>query len=206
MRLASPVICEVEVTTEAFIWRLGVTAAEEQRVLTSLRQALPDVQAEIIDLAPTDFDVAWELRLSSQRECSSVTTPSKSLEPCYQLSKSLVAMSTCFSAGRSAPGFPAAPCLVPRTPTGTTRFSTRTVKCSTVSKPKFSEISTRKPYLVLSAELPSRQLRPLECRVLRQGVLGGIQLLRASGGASNVGLYHRLGQRGVGTTFSNRSR
>jgi hypothetical protein len=64
---ARPVICEVEGHDGGLVWRLGVTPGEERRLLTSLRQALPDVRAEAVETPITDFDVVWELRLSSQR-------------------------------------------------------------------------------------------------------------------------------------------
>jgi hypothetical protein len=72
---ALPVICEVEGHDGRLTWRLGVTMPEERQVLTSLRQALPDVRADRVDPAEIGYGAVWELRLSSKRRVLQHGTP-----------------------------------------------------------------------------------------------------------------------------------
>ncbi len=75
--VAQPVVCEIEGHNRGLVWRIGVTQVSERRVITSLRQAMPDVQAELVDKAPTDFDLAWELRLSTHRRALQIDNPAQ---------------------------------------------------------------------------------------------------------------------------------
>jgi hypothetical protein len=67
LRTALPVICDVEGHDGHLVWRLGVASSDEKRILTSLRQALPEVQAEVVPAPNVAFDAVWELRLSARR-------------------------------------------------------------------------------------------------------------------------------------------
>jgi hypothetical protein len=129
---ANPVICEVEGHDGRLTWRLGVQPSEEQQVLTSLRQALPDVRADVVDATSIVYDAVWELRLSSQRRV-------------LQHSSGPVAMNMSCFAGRSVRGCLEAQYLQPAERARVHPSSMSIGSSSTASKSEFSGRSTPRP-------------------------------------------------------------
>jgi hypothetical protein len=64
---ADPVVVEVEGRGRKLTWRLGLTSRDADRVLTSLRLALPGIRLEALTEERPQLQWAWALRLSSQR-------------------------------------------------------------------------------------------------------------------------------------------
>ncbi len=64
---ADPVVMEVAGHGGKLAWRLGVTSRDAERVVTSLRLALPGLRLEPLSEARPTLQRAWALRLSNQR-------------------------------------------------------------------------------------------------------------------------------------------
>lgn len=72
---ALPVIVEVEGEAGRLTWRLAVSPSEHDQVLSGLRHALPDLRLESIEHTAKSCDRVWELRLSSHHRCLATDSP-----------------------------------------------------------------------------------------------------------------------------------
>jgi hypothetical protein len=187
LMVAEPVICEVQGQDGRLSWRLGVTSSEERQVLTSLRQAVPDMRADAFERPSVRYDTVWELRLSSQRRVLQHKTPDQVAG---------IVLSALQRAGNDeyillrwqiGPWLPRAPIQPPNSASATTSIfdidqlvlNSEQVR---VLRDKHAEaLFGVVGRIAVKATGSSRQ------RVLRQGVVGGLQLLRSPG----VGIERR---------------
>ncbi len=184
---ANPVICEVEGHDGGLTWRLGVQPSEEEQVLTSLRQALPDIRADVVDAISIVYDAVWELRLSSQRRVLQHATPDQVAG---------VVLSALQRAGRHeyvllrwqiGPWLPRSP-IPPASRAGQSasvfdvdRLVLNSEQVRVLREKHAETLFGVVGRIAVKASVTSRR------RALRQGVIGGLQLLRGPG----VGIERR---------------
>lgn len=186
---ADPVVVEARGVAGRLVWLLGLSSRDRRQVLSSLRQALPDVHTEPTHYTPIEAP-AWELRLSSPRR--SVRTDTSS-----EVAGAL--LSAVRSAGKNE--------LVVLQWLIGPLLHRAVVPPVTASKQAKSQLFLEIDRPVLDAEqtkaLRDKQAEPLfgvvgriairaasrgRTRVLRQTVMGALQLVRAPG----VGFERRL--------------
>ena len=185
---ALPVICEVESSEGQLTWRLGVTQVEAAQVLAGLRQALPDLRLDRIDHEPVGFDRVWELRSSTHR---------RSLVTDYPEQVSAGVLLALQRTGRSerillqwliGPWLPRQ--AVPPAAKPAAKGSPLDVGQLLLDSEQTSALRDkfREPLLGVVGRLAVAAPSPVRRKLLRQGVIGSLQLLRAPG----VGLDRRL--------------
>lgn len=186
---SSPVICQVEGSNGGLTWRLGVTTAEADHVLTSLRQALPD--ARTVESAPAEqpiFDAVWELRLSSQRRVLQHGKPDQVAGAVLAAVQRAGRDETVLLRWQIGPWIPRGAVAPPKrsTTSGSSVFDVDRLVMNSeqvrVLRDKNSDLLFGVVgRIAVKAATTSRR------RMLRQGVMGALQLLRAPG----VGIERR---------------
>jgi hypothetical protein len=184
---ALPVLIEVEGNAGRLCWRLGVTPAEQEQVLSGLRHAVPDLLLTDIDHRPLRFDRVWELRLSSQRRPLSVSAAE------------LVASALLSALARTGRGerlvlqWLIGPWLVRHVVPPPSRSSSELSwfdlhpEGLDSEQTKVLRDKTSEPILGVVGRIAVSASPPARRAVLRQGVMGALQLVRAPG----VGIERR---------------
>ena len=185
---ALPIICEIESDAGRLTWRLGVTDSEHDQVLAGLRQALPDLRSELVDYHAARFDKVWELRSSSHRRAMATANPEQVagavLSALLQArSEERVLMQWLIGPWLTRHAVP--PSSKPSTDNsvldlGQLILDSEQTKAlrDKLAEPIFGVVGR----IAVAAATSGRR------NALRQGVVGGLQLLRAPG----VGLERRL--------------
>jgi hypothetical protein len=185
--VSQPVICEVEGHHGQLTWRLGVTTSEEQQVLTSLRQALPDIRADAVERPEIAYDGIWELRLSSQRRVLQHGAPDQVAAVVLAALQRTHRDEYALLRWQIGPWLPRSPIPPPSRGKGGSVFDVDRLVLNSeqvrVLRDKHAEaLFGVVGRIAVKASVTSRR------RALRRGVMGGLQLLRGPG----VGLERRI--------------
>jgi len=185
---ALPVICEVESIEGRLTWRIGVTQVEAPQVLAGLRQALPDLRLDPVEHQAKRFDRVWELRSSTHRRPITTSAPEEvagavllALQRTGRHERLLLQ----WLIGPWLPRHVVPPAAKPSpkgSPLDIGQLILDSEQTSTLRE-KLSE-----PVFGVVARLAVSAPSPVRRSMLRQGVIGALQLLRAPG----VGLERRL--------------
>jgi len=185
---ALPVICEVESIEGRLTWRIGVTRVEATQVLVGLRQALPDLRLDPVEHHAQSFDQVWELRSSTHRRPITTSAPEQvagavllALQRTGRHERLLLQ----WLIGPWLPRHVVPPAAKPQAKGSPLDIGQLILDSeqTTALREKLSE-----PVFGVVARLAVSAPSPVRRQLLRQGVIGGLQLLRAPG----VGLERRL--------------
>jgi hypothetical protein len=185
---AQPVLIEVEGRAGVLTWRLGVMPSEHDQVLSGLRHALPDLRLESVEYASAIRDRVWELRLSSHHRPLATDNPE-------QLATAV--LSSLQSTGRGESlllQWLVGPWIARRVVPPASRSSSDNGLLDLQQLALDSEQTkalrdkTREPILGVVGRIAVTASTPARQAVLRQHLMGALQLVRAPG----VGVERRL--------------